>query len=318
MLYEKSKQIGFILQYDTPIDKVYNHDTKIFEQGYVIEEHSVLPAEIDDTIGKNLIQYRIAGNQKTVAAPGQTPPIQVKGVGDLVTSGAHQGEYEVEVVVRDNFINPGAMMLGYEIKNGGIIESESMCVSDFIPVNPHITYMAQGITQYAMEYDEKNNLIGMIILETLNGTRVYTPSAAARFVRVSMFKTNIYTSIFQPHKQNQSYDDFEEPIVIKIYLPRPIYANEYIEFKDGGGTFHQVYQRQEPIDVAIDLPPIPTFKDEVTPNGITTILDVNTTIKPIEFYCKYRSAKHYNPQPLRTGDMQIIYSADDEIIYTRR
>lgn len=317
MLYRNEKQIGFILHDDKCLDRVMFYDSKVFEQGYIIEEQSMVPVELDDTIGKDLITYRITGNSKTIAVPGENPPIKTIGVGDLVQSGEHTGEYLVEVIVKDNFLNPQTIALNKEIENGQIIDSEGKSVSDFIPINTHLTYAALGILQYALEYDIDKTLIGMITLETVDGVRVYHPSSDARYVKLSLFSTNINTAIFQSHQKGQPFSDFEEPISIKIYLPRQIFKNEWVEFNKQGGIFHQEYLTT-PQDVPIPLPVIPTFKDAITPNGAVTILDISTEVVPESFYCIYRSSKNYNPQSLKTSDMETLYSSDGEIIYTRK
>ena len=319
MLYRNGKQIGFILKDGKNIDIAKLYSSTIFKQGYIIEEHSVIPAELDDTIGKDLLSYKIIGRTKIEVRPGTENPIVKFGVGDLIKEGEHTGKYLIPVVIKENFINTEAITIGKEIKDGIIIDNENCWVSDYIPVNHYVTYIANGIFENIIEYDENYSLIQSIKMETVNGNRKYTPSINAKYVKISSYNTNLNNARFQPHKDNLDYNDFQEPIYIDIYLPVPLYDGDYILFKENGnGILHQEYGLSFPKEINISLPKLPTFKDEITPNGLTTIIDINTTIRPKEFYCKYKSARHYNPQLLKTFDLQDLQLSNGEKLYTRR
>lgn len=319
MFYRNSKQIGFIIQNEKCLDTINTYETKIFEQGYTIEEHCTTPAELDGTIGKDLISYKIVGQSKVTVVPGANPPIQQKGVGDLVTTGQYQGKYQIPITIRDTFINISTILRGYEIKDGFIVENSQYSVTDYIPVNYHNTYMGRGLTAYVLEYKDENTFLQMVTMETINGSRVYKPTSdEVTLIKLCMFTSNLNTAIFEIHGKDKPYDEYDEPITKSIYLDRPLYKDEYILKTPTQSIWHKVYQLSTPEDVVIDLPNISTFKTDFTPVGTTTILEVNTEIQPTELVVKYKSAHHLNPQPLRTADGEILYTANGEIFYTTR
>lgn len=319
MLYKNGKQIGFIIHNEKCIDNIEIYQTKVFEQGYTIEEHSTLPAELDGTIGKNLISYKISGQSKTVVVPGSNPPIQLKGVGDLVTVGQYQGKYLIPVTSRNTFINPATILRGYEIKDNYIVENPQYSVTDYIPVNYHNTYIGKGLTAYVLEYKNDNTFLQMVTTQTINGSRVYKPtSKEVTLIKLCMFTSNINTAIFEIQGKDGSYDEYDLPITTSIYLDRPLYKDEYLLKTPTKSILHKVYGLSEPQDISVDLPDIPTYKAHFTPIGATTIFEINTEVQCPEMVVKYKSAHPYNPQPLKTSDGEFLYTTDGEPFYTIR
>ncbi len=60
------------------------------------------PITIQNSAGKRLKQYKIYGNCQQIGAPTPSNPIDANGVGDLVTSGEHQGKYKIPVCIADS------------------------------------------------------------------------------------------------------------------------------------------------------------------------------------------------------------------------
>ena len=73
------------------------------------------------------------------------------------------------------------------------------------------------------------------------------------------------------------YEPYHEPITTPIYLPTPLYSGEVMR-SDGTIT------RSDGTTETFTAPQIPTI------NG-TTVIDVDTAVKPTEMYTKYKSSK---------------------------
>ena len=73
------------------------------------------------------------------------------------------------------------------------------------------------------------------------------------------------------------YEPYHEPITTPIYLPTPLYSGEVMR-SDGTIT------RSDGTTETFTAPQIPTL------NG-TTVIDVDTAVKPTEMYTKYKSSK---------------------------
>lgn len=73
------------------------------------------------------------------------------------------------------------------------------------------------------------------------------------------------------------YEPYHEPITTPIYLPTPLYSGEVMR-SDGTIT------RSDGTTKTFTAPQIPTL------NG-TTVIDVDTAVKPTEMYAKYKSSK---------------------------
>lgn len=72
------------------------------------------------------------------------------------------------------------------------------------------------------------------------------------------------------------------------------------------------YVLAEPEVTSVEPVEIPTL------NG-TTVIDVDTEVKPSNMWVEYKSStSEYNPVALRTADNQALYTADNEILQTRR
>lgn len=87
----------------------------------------------------------------------------------------------------------------------------------------------------------------------------------------------------------------------------------YLKEQYAAGTPVKVYYvLAAPITEIVELPEIPTLDG-------TTVIDVDTEVKPSNMWVEYKSSiSEYNPMDLRTTDNQVLYTADNEILQTRR
>lgn len=87
----------------------------------------------------------------------------------------------------------------------------------------------------------------------------------------------------------------------------------YLAAQHANGTPVTIYYvLAEPEVTEVEPVDIPTL------NG-TTVIDVDTEVKPSNMWVEYKSStSEYNPVALRTTDNQALYTADNEILQTRR
>ena len=54
------------------------------------------PLTLSNPIGDDLIEYSITGNIVQNGTPTHENPIEIQGVGELVTEGEHSGKYKIQ------------------------------------------------------------------------------------------------------------------------------------------------------------------------------------------------------------------------------
>ena len=102
----------------------------------------------------------------------------------------------------------------------------------------------------------------------------FKPYIAIRLCGNSIFVSNIQ---IEEDLTATPYEPYHEPVTTPIYLPTPLYSGEVMR-SDGTIT------RSDGTTETFTAPQIPTL------NG-TTVIDVDTAVKPTEMYTKYKSSK---------------------------
>lgn len=99
------------------------------------------------------------------------------------------------------------------------------------------------------------------------------------YIEIRLCGNSIFVSNIQIEEGTTAtpYEPYHEPITTPIYLPTPLYSGEVMR-SDGTIT------RSDGTTETFTAPQIPTI------NG-TTVIDVDTAVKPTEMYTKYKSSK---------------------------
>ena len=99
------------------------------------------------------------------------------------------------------------------------------------------------------------------------------------YIEIRLCGNSIFVSNIQIEEDLTAtpYEPYHEPITTPIYLPTPLYSGEVMR-SDGTIT------RSDGTTETFTAPQIPTL------NG-TTVIDVDTAVKPTEMYIKYKSSK---------------------------
>ena len=99
------------------------------------------------------------------------------------------------------------------------------------------------------------------------------------YIEIRLCGNSIFVSNIQIEEGTTAtpYEPYHEPITTPIYLPTPLYSGEVMR-SDGTIT------RSDGTTETFTAPQIPTL------NG-TTVIDVDTAVKPTEMYTKYKSSK---------------------------
>lgn len=240
-----------------------------------------------DTVGGTLegvppLTYKVkkAGFLTNYRIYGQT--VNGESVGDLVTSGEHEGEYNVPVTVEGvNLFDYDTITHGYRIKwsTGENYADETAIMSDFISVSENSTY-ATDTKLYWVCYDTNKQYIGAwngsdIVKSGVDAINSMTAISPCKFIRILSFSRKV-TPINSATMLNCGstalpYEPYHAPITTPIYLPEPIKMvggeAEYIEY----GT--QKMYRIGADDLDVTLPALPTVTG-------TNVLSVGTEIQP--------------------------------------
>lgn len=116
-----------------------------------------------------------------------------------------------------------------------------------------------------------------------SGLFKYTSTSGKTIAKVEFTNYNYYGDVYVEYIQLESgteateYSPYIEPITTPIYLPTPLYSGEVMR-SDGTIT------RSDGTTETFTAPQIPTL------NG-TTVIDVDTAVKPTEMHTKYKSSK---------------------------
>lgn len=185
--------------------------------------------------------------------------------------------YKIPVVTRGKNLFDKENASPQAVTNKGVfVNNSSYISSNYISVSPNTTYtkipvIKSGQFHDLCEYDE-NKIFIRHIFTANNGT--FATSEKTKYIVFNIAKFNIDIAQLEKGSTATPYEPYHEPITTPIYLPTPLYSGEVMS-SDGTIT------RSDGTTETFTAPQIPTL------NG-TTIIDVDTAVKPESMTIKYR------------------------------
>ncbi|MGN1310234.1 MAG: hypothetical protein ACI4VP_00735 [Clostridia bacterium] len=272
-----------------------DYTNSIIAKEYTVSTNSVT---INNTIGQNVINYRISGNCYQAGTPTPESPIEIQSVGDLVTD------------IDDE--NYGKYLIPITATNGEKTETINIYLDE--PLRS-ITYGSQTATDY-IDFETKQ-IVRNVWQTNIDGNESWGynrnrkdgANITIRNVNLEKRKlfayfvlSNKYKNLYALWNNNDSTTDYAWKICdyggtgIYISLDNetigvPLEAcDEYTgEERDSRtkkvtdylktNNFYVIYSIAEPDIQTIDLPELPSFKG-------TTTYTVGTSLAPINFYVK--------------------------------
>lgn len=273
-------QVGFVKD-NGGIDTEYIYDKDgdiVFEKGFTRETNGAVPLTING-IGKDLKAWSITGNTVQNGTPTPENPVEVQAVGDRT-----RNLFDKNTITAGNFATVS-----------GTVANNAYYCSDFIPITA-TTYYFQNVVGGSYQntvvvYDA--NKQGLRYAKLSGGNKVSGAIAfqsGDAYIRINCYyQTDVDTVMVNIGSTALPYEpygykipvvtsaDGTEPITTPIYLPTPLYSGEVMR-SDGTIT------RSDGTTETFTAPQIPTL------NG-TTVIDVDTAVKPTEMHVKYKSSK---------------------------
>ncbi len=211
------------------------------------------PCVLENSVGKPAISYKIYGNTIQNGTPVPENPVEVQGVGKLITGGEYSGKYVIPVVCRGkNLFDISTVVKGYRIiwATGALYKDKNAEISDYIPVQKASSYYV-NYPVYVAAYDKNKVFIGTFfkgiwIKGSVNRTtnNFLTPENCG-FIKIFTFSS--VGSIFQKDTQLEygtiatKYEPYHEPITTSIYINELLYTGEYIIKDKSGGKVHRAW-----------------------------------------------------------------------------
>ena len=248
-----------------------------------LHELSGIPPLSFTAKGKPLTAWSITGNTVQDGTPTPENPVEVQAVGDR-TGNLFDGTICIDNVILS--------------QRGNLAPNNSYALSEYIPVEPNMSYIyhfyhniAENRSTYSIcEYDSNQNVIQPLTVQWITENRDYnisfTTQANTAYIRINwkkapdddlMLITGSTPLPYEPYGYKipvVTSADGTEPITTPIYLPTPLYSGEMMR-SDGTIT------RSDGTTETFTAPQIPTI------NG-TTVIDVDTAVKPESMTIKYR------------------------------
>ncbi len=251
------------------------------------------PCVLENSAGKPVINYKISGNIVQNSTPSPENPVEVHGVGDLITEGENSGKYVIPVVTKSANHNP---------INTSIYLSEPLYKGDYISKDKSggKVHRAWGVKVLEGSKDE-----GIVLATSPMNTWLRYPFG----IYISNLKidyganTQMYSDKMINNTTSENTTSANEYMTFRktvdattrvwLFVPLKILgdeepnANTAIEkFKlwlsDNPLTIY--YPLATPTEESIELPEIPTFDD-------TTIIETATEIQPENMEITYKSRR---------------------------
>lgn len=272
-------QVGFIKdRTGDDIEFIYDKNGNLlFEKGFTREVNGELPLTIN-AIGKNFKSWSITGNTVQNGTPTPENRVEIKGVGDRT---------------KNLFDKRDATVAGYISASGDLVAGNNWhTTANYIKCSGTIsisTSRGLGSSAYISCFSEDKSFLGTV-KQGGDGnpeSRTLTLLEKTAFIKTCCrdnAKGDYQIEVGSTVTKYEPYG-FKIPILISgngaesttitIYLPTPLYSGEVLR-SDGTVT------RSDGTVETVSVPQIPTL------NG-TTIIDVDTEVKPSIFYGKYKS-----------------------------
>lgn len=280
-------QVGFVKD-NGGIDTEYIYDKDgdiVFEKGFTRETNGTVPLTING-IGKDLKAWSITGNTVQNDTPTPDVPIMPQGIGEKT-----ENLFDIESWIIANGSTYTKSGNGYTFNT-----KQSMYSTPYYFSETDIAVSISGILENISSYNARIDFLhsggtvssGNVITDTnVKGENIY--AAGLRFNWSTSGTVTLSNIMLNEGSAALSYEpygykipivtksDGTEPITTPIYLPTPLYSGDVMR-SDGTIT------RSGGTTETFTAPQIPTL------NG-TTVIDVDTAVKPTEMYIKYKSSK---------------------------
>jgi len=280
------------------------------------------PCVLENSVGKPVLSYKISGNIVQNGTPSPDAPVEVQGVGQLVTEGEHSGEYEISVVSRgknllkfytyDKVLTYGGLTI--TIENNGIITINGRIVFSNIWVE--IGYKFGGGTDYqytpiiSLSPNTDYTLSSKVISGTCSEQRQFSlggyldgttqvQNFICKFGTASTFNSGafLFDRIFLSlGSYGTIYDNYRIQLQLELgttatpYEPyhepiiTSIYLNKPLEKGEILKYPENVLMHSDGTTESVTLPKIPTFEG-------TTIIETATEIQPENMEITYKSRR---------------------------
>lgn len=288
-------QVGFIKDADgNDVEFVKNKNgAVIFEKGFTREKSGTLPLQIDG-IGKSLKNYTIYGNTIQNGTPTPDNPVEVQAVGDRTENLFDYDSQIKSLATKGYYINAD----GEEVYN------TAWYITDYIKIyGDTISFNNVSGTKPAVcLYDENFVFIKGEAFSNRHSLTVETSGAS--HVRFSFIAadSNIMLNLgteplpYEPYGYKipitTESEGGTESITTTVYLDKPLYKSgdyaDFVEYSTQTTTRYcgvddsGVFLLESPVTESVTLPKIPTLDG-------TTVIDVETTVKPSKMDIKYKS-----------------------------
>lgn len=244
MIKKNYKGVHFIHKGTQNIDKRYKGTDLIFEQGYIREQTGVPPITTTyQTIGKNLIDYKIYGDTVQNGTPSSQTLVELVGLGDIS---------------KNKFDKNSMVYNGYIVSNTGLIAYTSASRIIYAPCKPNTTYTVSKVLseRFIVFYTTEKPDVGVAVYGRVNGhnltSMTITAGNNAKYICAYVWtesadtlspETIINSVQVEEGSTATSYEPFRYVIPINInnnitniYINRPLNKLQtnvdYIDFKN--------------------------------------------------------------------------------------
>lgn len=268
-------QVGFVKD-NAGIDTEYIYDKDgdiVFEKGFTRETSGTVPLTING-IGKDLKDWSITGNTVQNGTPTPENIVEVLGCGDY---DSETGLYRIPVVTKSD----GAEPITTPIYLPTPLYSSEVMRSDGSREVKWKKLVLTGKENAVKNSNDSTNYLYYISMsghKKINGFCSHLIGAGGAPISIIGFNMNSTFSVL--------YLNFGADIMKAQSSGNTVKGfKEYLAAQYAAGTPITLwYQLAEPTTETFTAPQIPTL------NG-TTVIDVDTAVKPTEMYTKYKSSK---------------------------
>ncbi len=273
MIYRNSKEIVALYHHGKNVIRVM-HNGKCVYNGCNTTVGTV-PMTFRSSAGF-INQYQIWGNIQQNGTPAPENPVEVQGVGKLITEGEYSGKYEIPVVTRSENQEPvtTSIFLGEPLYKGDYI------IKDKSGGKVHRKWgvkVFDGTENIIFDSERKRFYNNIIDLKT---------APYARLVRIY---NNFYTVLYNTEPFDIKFDNViyvgSMEKIIYIHDKRFTTTDDFKSFLASeyakGTPVTVYYPLATPTEEEIELPDIPTIKG-------WNIVDVATDVKPEKISLTYR------------------------------
>lgn len=283
-------QVGFVKD-NIGIDTEYIYDKDgdiVFEKGFTRETSGTVPLTING-IGKDLKAWSITGNTVQNGTPTPENPVEVWGCGDRTANLFDYKKYFestftkyseyfewAEIQLKPFTTYTFTTSFGESTKPSGIVNTAFIIATS--TEEPRTVNGGISSTSIRTKTTEADGIIK--IYKRIKGDFLPKKGDFDSGMHWLMVNEGSTPLPYEPYGYKipvVTSADGTEPVTTPIYLPTPLYSGEVLR-SDGTIT------RSDGTTETVTVPQIPTI------NG-TTVIDVDTAVKPTEMYTKYKSSK---------------------------